>query len=465
MNNKIIVNYNIRLFAFALPLILSLLISSRVLASDPTALEAAQVIHDDCLERYGLDYSIAQNGYLQAGTYWANHPNFSLFTWQVTNNPAFVRYVISNDFYNLPTEGQIRFNSYSLLELGPNGQCNWYEANTNTTYTCVLVGTLTDLLVPDPDFDNASYVAILPYPDIWHSFISNRHYSQLCVPVEQYFYLPTGVDTDLIYIEYKYRFYKPKGVFLNFNGPYYDIQPYDFYKSDWNYLYSMEDLKKISDLPLNQNNDMFKLDLSTPLLSNWTTFYSNNNVSYESNNEISSTSVQNAISNYESGNKSAITMGNCLEIYCRYFVVNDNQEVFYGNWLHWYSTFPQTFDYTSDNLIDGNQIPSGSDIQINEQQQAGGSSNNNPPSTSENPVTVVVNNNQVPNNQEYPTAVSYNHDNILLQFIQTSKQLPQTFEGYSSFLTAAFAFIPSQIWSIISFGFMASIVIMIVKIL
>lgn len=159
--------------------------------------------------------------------------------------------------------------------------------------------------------------------------------------------------------------------------------------------------------------------------------------------------------------------GSRMELFARYYAVVDDV-CYVGKWVHWNSANPSNTEqlsnqYQSDQPFPGYQNNSSSN-DLPEQEDTYNNFGENT-SVNNDPYSQVIINNNVPNYPDYPTAVSYNHDNILLQFIDTAKQLPNFFGDFGLFLTTSFAFIPSELWALIGFGFMCSIVVMIIKVL
>lgn len=421
--------------------------------------ELAQNIQNEMNHAYNLNYVYDQN-LVSFASFWIQNPNYKFVMWK----PSSDVYI----YIGTPmTQSGSTFtyeNAYWYDRAPSASSClNRTNGSVNTNNTLIIYNDLNDFM-PNIDFSNTIYNPTISVPSF--RCLIGSYSSSLCVPVNLMFDSPQGISS--YYIEFKYRYYKPNTVKLDLqNGiNYYTI---DFDSSDWFYLYSMEDLMKFSDLDLNAQMNTYFLNLNSvnfDCLDNWTDFYNSVSTSFISQYDSSASSAfQNAKDRYLFNNKSSVFYGNSTEIFVRFFTIDQDNIVSVGDWRHWYSTSSNVFDIVSGKYFDGQEINSGSAAVSDFDQNIISQSSNNPPQTSDQGTTIVINNNQVPNYQNYETAVSYNHDNILLQFIQTSKQLPSFFDGFSAFLTSAFGFIPSQIWSIIGFGFMASIIIMIIKIL
>ncbi len=162
---------------------------------------------------------------------------------------------------------------------------------------------------------------------------------------------------------------------------------------------------------------------------------------------------------------------NNIEVWACHYYISDGV-VYQSNWKKWNSKRNSTYDkivsvpndYPTDGIID--VIDYGT-IDIEEQNE---NDLYNPVGevTGNNGVNVTVNTN-VPNYPDYPTIKKYNHDSVLVQFIDTAKYLQDNengfFGGFGKFLTATLGFIPQSYWTIVGFGLLGTIVVMIIKIL
>lgn len=155
--------------------------------------------------------------------------------------------------------------------------------------------------------------------------------------------------------------------------------------------------------------------------------------------------------------------GNRLELFARFFTVNEDNQVIVGDWLHWSSRTGSRTQEKPSNYIDNVELPG----VINSTNDINFESESDTYTTvgETTGTTTIVNNNYAPNYPDYPTVATYNHDNILLSFMNTANQLPSLFGEFTDFLTLNLAFIPSWIWLLIGMGFTFSIVIMIIKVL
>lgn len=177
--------------------------------------------------------------------------------------------------------------------------------------------------------------------------------------------------------------------------------------------------------------------------------------------------LDNRIAEYEDLRKTNTLFGSAIKIKMRYFsIVNDNQFVV-GPWRIWDSKNPEMFT---------NELPTNYQVYLPANGTSGTNSDTSPnadiPIGSGRPtgtyydpsVNITVTQN-VPNYPDYPTIVSYNKDNLLVDTMNWADNLSSFFGEFGGFLTDSFVFIPGWIWAIIGFGFSLSIVVMFLKIL
>lgn len=193
---------------------------------------------------------------------------------------------------------------------------------------------------------------------------------------------------------------------------------------------------------------------------------------YETN--LTGESRTNAIQQANEALRNAALYGNRVRIRACYWYLDGNDMIRCGNFTEWYSTQPT--ENTVQNIADlnnnqGNEatgvastIPVESVVNDVENPSPYPPLNINGLGTNVN-VTVNNGNQQVPNNQNYPTVVTYNHDNIFTAFVGTYNDASSMLGDFSNFVASTFVWIPTQIWILISMGFAMAIVIMIIKIL
>lgn len=233
-------------------------------------------------------------------------------------------------------------------------------------------------------------------------------------------------------------------------------------------IYSLEDLIDAEDIYIS-NDDLSSVwdnlydslydDPDFPIFSSSVPFWNSN---------PSAQKYLNAQSYYRNNMARQMPMyGTRLEVFARYFAI-DNDNVYVGAWRHWSSAEPLNTEKVTDKYQDQQPFPGTENTNTNVDYDTSDDTYTTIGTQTgvyNDPYTQVVINQNVPNYPDYPTAVSYNHDNILLQMIQTANQLPNFFGQFGEFLTATFSFIDPSVWAIIGFGFMCSIVVMIIKVL
>lgn len=233
-------------------------------------------------------------------------------------------------------------------------------------------------------------------------------------------------------------------------------------------IYSLEDQQEALDIYVSNDDlkpiwsDLYNLlydDSNFPIFSSSVPFWNSN---------PNASKYLNAQSYYRNNMARQMPMyGTRLEVFARYFAIVD-ESVFVGAWRHWNSAEPLNTEKVTDKYQDQQPFPGTENTNTNVDYDNEDDTYTNIGTQTgvyTDPYTQVIINQNVPNYPDYPTAVSYNHDNILLQFIQTANQLPNFFGQFGQFLTATFSFIDSSVWAIIGFGFMCSIVVMIIKVL
>lgn len=402
------------------------------------------------------------------------------------------------DYYYIWTYGYLdgEFSLFQLSSYAYNTSCSWLKRYTENGFQSIPApATMTldfcscwygDSTTPSAynslsGLPNSSSLSFSSVEDAYnYLYFSNlpQYYSN-SIPAPDYdFYsasdqlVPTADPVVPIYAEprnnnnYKIRvlarFYNVTsyGITMtnldNFSNTYIPTYyPIEKERSDIFEIYGVEDL---------QNAGVLTANLFTPLwrdyINDW---YANNSIEFNADQPLSQDKF-NLVKNMVAGAYlSSIDVYNVTEIWLQYYKI-ENGVLIYGDISHWYNkdksgsfesdiqipavvnTYNPDFYTGLDNTYDDTLDPLGDNV--------GGSSGSG---------GGYINN--VPNYPDYPTIKSYNHDNILVQFIETAGRLPQFFADFGFFCTDAFSFIPSFIWQIIGFGFLGSIVIMIIKVL
>ena len=177
--------------------------------------------------------------------------------------------------------------------------------------------------------------------------------------------------------------------------------------------------------------------------------------------------LDNKIAEYEDLRKTNTLYGSAIKIKVRYFAIVDSTKFVVGPWRIWDSKNPNTFT---------NELPSTYQVYLPASGTTGTNTDTStsveipvgsgtPTGTYYDPNVNITVTQNVPNYPDYPTIVSYNKDNLLVDTMNWADNLRGFFGEFGDFLTDSFAFIPGWIWAIIGFGFSLSIVVMFLKIL
>lgn len=335
---------------------------------------------------------------------------------------------------------------------------------TNLNPDIPIFDTLEDcynyLTTPDVDYDNLFYDPTVPTPNYvvsmtrpaaWESIDSETNYFDV-----------TWSDYPDYYIQIGYKYSVPNGMKVALVDGSTNYIPLTYYNSSFYNIYSLQDLHTAQNLNNSVNSTSFVWNadaISDP--ESW-----NTSVPIWANNYNNSAYAK-ARNNWNTKYMYCMPLfGNKLEIFARLFYVADGQ-VYVGAWKHWNNSYPNEFtEEIPNNYQVGSAIPgyentsNNTDYQDLENTQT---SIGNQTGASNTPTVVV--NNLTQNYPDYPTVATYNHDNLLLQFFSTATQLPASFKGFTAFLSASLTWIPSYVWDIIAFGLLASITVMVIKIL
>lgn len=317
------------------------------------------------------------------------------------------------------------------------------------------------------EFDNILYDPSIPTPSSiynWNEYDPRLDVSSFGVSQEVF---GASYPEDL-YFAYYIKVWTPKDVIISRSGsnPYFKIDSY--YSHEPFYFNSYLVFEKV---PF--SNFFIDYDDEDTLMSWWNNIADNLNINYLGMTGDWS-SVAGTIDpfypseDFTNSHKDAVM--NKLEISTCFFVVRDGQ-IYSGMWEVWNNRRPYqtTLSQLSGSIeVPGTQIDGSQTVLFPEQAQSNAENLNQlaPDNiNSGNNFTINVNSQQVPNSMDYPTIVSYNHDNIFTGFIDTYKTAGNTLGDFADFCSQTLVWIPSQIWSIIGIGFSMAIVIMIIKIL
>lgn len=323
------------------------------------------------------------------------------------------------------------------------------------------------------DFDTVYYSANIPVPNIKVTYANIPDTSIANVPL--YVEFSDKDNLSGLYIDYRVQFLPVNYVSVNVqrgNVTYSRLDP------DTNYVtydvIANSDLQLIDDLYYQSSSDNYMTRYKDVMSAKWGEFLKDyspeSNLSFTFPTNLNNGMQQMYSTKYKNVRTTQCMFGNYMRIWVRYFILDEENHYKVGAWRvwecydssasEWGVTMPEYYIY-GDTAVGSTNVYSDENADTNQDIPQ----NSGTPTGENNPNIQVTVNQNVPNYPDYPTAVSYNHDNVLMQFIQTANYIPSMFSGYTSFLTAAFGFIPSGIWTIIGMGFLSCIVVMIVKVL
>ena len=396
--------------------------------------------------------------------YLTEHPTYP-FT--IEKYSSFIKFVVGSSYtqgtydyqYEYPSPYYIFQIYYNSNKVGTSvyntNLFQTYYGNTTDSYVVGQWQNIDEFLVTT-DYDTVYYSPLIPNVDF--SVVLNTS----GVPVNDinntiYNAFNVNINSDVgnnYYIQIGYKAHIPNKMALgvNNNGTAY-YTSLTFNDAAYQNVYSLQDNQVA--FTGSVNNALFTWTRQAVPSESWTV---------AGNLQGNTSFINGSISAYNDTMSYVMPLyGKKLEIFMRYFVIQDNQ-VIVGAWSHWNNNYP--YEYTQElpaNYIPYHDIPGykNTDSDVNLENQ-----NNTISSVgSSTGTTVSVYNNTVPNYPNYPTIVSYNHDNVLTQMIDTTKKLPSFFGDFTDFCKITLSFIPSEVWEIVAFGFLCSILIMIVKVL
>ena len=324
------------------------------------------------------------------------------------------------------------WDSFNYTYSNDNLAQNYNQSRSITIPNVVYLGTYDSFLI---DYTVWSLDYQLPTPDIsiyydtW-DLAGGGYYAPFT------FYLNNGFsDSENIYLQALVKYYQPDNLLIDQKGNFDVIS-----RENSNYV-------ELISMSENIKSNAFTGALND-LDENWRDFadtvtatYSGVNPSFEQ-----SSTFDYLVDEYESGSKILGMYGSVFEIWVRYWYVDDNYNVKVSKWWSWNNTINDNFtldiplSFSSGNPASGiithnmePSSPSGNNIHYL------GTPTGNSNGTG---ININVNPNSVPNTYQYPTVTSFNHDNLLVTWINTAQELPSLFSGYALFLRDAFVFIP-----------------------
>ena len=342
-------------------------------------------------------------------------------------NNALTDYNCTNDYTNLPNFSTLA-DAYDYLTA--------QEIDYDTVYYSPLI--------PSVDFSVVLNTSGVPVNDI-----NSTEYNAFNVNIN------SDVGTDYkIQIGYKVHVPNKMALGVNSNGSaYYSALTYN--AAAYQDIYSLQD-NQVSFTGA-VNNSLFAWTRQAVSSDNWNIVSSlQGNTSF----------INGSIMAYNDTMSYILPLyGKKLEIFMRYYVIQDGQ-IIVGAWSHWNNSYPS--QYTQElpsNYIPYHDVPGYEQTNTNTELQENTNTISSLGTETGSTNNISIYNSSVPNYPNYPTIQTYNHDNIILKFFDTAIQLPSHFNGFTSFLSVSFAWIPSYVWDIIAFGLLASITVMIVKVL
>lgn len=361
-------------------------------------------------------------------------------------------------YYNNSVSPSTLTNTRTLVNGDDNGKVMYFGTRSDVSDLLIDYDDLIfDPSVPVPRFYNI--YGILPFWNLGGTVTPEFPIGTIFEDMPQY------------KIEVQVRYYSPSKITFSgtrrsafseewtINYNYDSLMP-----SDWYALVTMQDDIQNHNLTLTDTDYYYSWN-------NFITGYDSSEIEFILDPVFISASANTSIKAYAETEYSKMRniggcYGNQFEIMARNYYIN-NGNVYVGNWFHWNSLTPEngTAEYSddakTDNVVNGvqhtvnsNDLPTGNSL----------TTIGEPTGNAYNPSNNIVINTNVPNYPDYPTVADYNRDNLLVGFIKTAKSMPQYLGEFNDFLKMAFSFIDPSVWAVISLGFGASIVIMIIKI-
>ena len=421
------------------------------------------VIQQEINEYYGINVSdLFMNQISQAGF----NTTDNYFLWLRKSSSYLQAYVYSNADYNSATNQlncttpgtQINYqlsngSSYT------NSASNWNVSIDNQTDQ--IIGYYNSVILPEymqdyliPNFQGGVSTRVnetvsspnvplyLRYQKISNTDITD--YTQYIVEVRARFAMPTIFDIGRVNRQTTYEY----------SG---------YVWSDWSNIYTYEDNKHLSTYTYNS----YKLDLPDAV-STWTTLFNDNiedltfNFNYN-DTQLNKTAIVTQLTAFNL--PMAGIDPNKFDIYVR-FCKLDEGVIKYGRWTHYTNGNIEVVSNPPQNIPEiPINLPSGSSVLDNN--QVDNQINNNVSDPYIVPDININNNVNYPdqNTLNYPTIASYNKDQLLLDTLDMAQHMPTWFESCVAAFELCFSLIHPAIWTIIGFGFMLSIVVMVLKVL
>ena len=296
------------------------------------------------------------------------------------------------------------------------------------------------MTMPEVDFDNLYYDPTIPTPEFvvtmerptpWEDVTTDTNYFDV-----------TFNEYGGYYVQLGYKFSYPNGMKVGLVDGQVTYTPLTYANSIYFDVFALQDLQTADNLNIVDSSYFDLVSLPIQESESWQTsvpIWANNfnNSKYASARNKWNTKMRYCWPLY----------GNKLEIFERLFYVADGV-CYVGAWKHWNNTYPTEYnEEIPNNYQVGNSMPGYQNTNNNtDYQEQEYTQTTIGTQTGVNNTPTVVVNNLTPNYPEYPTVATYNHDNILLQMIDSTKRLPSFFGEFTDFCKECLTVLPSEIW-------------------
>lgn len=245
--------------------------------------------------------------------------------------------------------------------------------------------------------------------------------------------------------------------FVEMQGRNYSVDDVELYKEDamWKYKYStvlyndLTDWITVSD-KVKSSGKFNLLELGKTSVANLNTKYPVDKRSYSGG--------KNALGNWLFGYDSALaqfktlatTQGSAYlgtEIYIRFYYIDDNGDIQYGKWTHWYDNLASARGSTGSKLDDKNNIENGnhSDVGLTDDDKdklEGGGNSRQDPDTK--PITI-----EPGSGSETGLFKDFSVTNILTYFVSLIKTLLSATDTIAPFFNNIFGFLPAELRNVV----------------
>ena len=396
---------------------------------------------------------------------------YSTYPFTIEKYSSFIKFVVGSEYvqgvydyqYEYPSPYyvfQIYYNSNNVgTSVYNTSLFQRYYGNTTDSFVVGQWQNIDEFLATT-DFENLFYDPTIPTPNFVVTMERPTPWSN--VSTDTNYFDVTWEEYSGYYVQIGYKFSYPNGMKVGLVDGQTTYTPLTYANSEYIDLWALQDMHEAMYINSLVNGNSFELESAMIQDSDsWQT-----SVPIWANN-FNNSAYTKARNNWNTKMRYCWPLfGLRLEIFERLFYVADNV-CYVGAWKHWNNTYPTDYnEEIPNNYQVGNSMPGYQNTNNNTdyQEQEYTQTTIGTQTGTNNTPTVVVNN-LTPNYPDYPTVATYNHDNILLQMIDTTKRLPSFFGEFTDFCKECLTVLPSEIWEIIAFGFLCSILVMIVKVL